>query len=60
MDLRSDFRKTDVFSKNMKGLEMGLQFIFKINWRFMLNNERFRDRFKSVFRKISNFKLKYE
>jgi hypothetical protein len=31
MDLRSDFRKTDVFSKNMKGLEMGLQSIFKIN-----------------------------
>ena len=60
MDLRSDFRKTDVFSKNMKGLEMGLQSIFKINWRFMLKNERFRDRFKSVFRKISNFKLKYE
>lgn len=26
----------------------------------MLKNERFRDRFKSVFRKISNFKLKYE
>lgn len=31
MDLRSDFRKTDVFSKNMKGLEMGLQSIFKKN-----------------------------